>query len=102
MKLNKKAIGSSFEDFLKEEGTFEATEAVAIKRMLAWKIQELMKKHHLAKTDLAKRMATSRAQLDRLLDPKNGAMTLDSLARLGSAMGYEVKLDFVKIPAAAA
>src|SRR5437867_4486545 len=68
-RTRKAGIGSAFDDFLKEEGTYEATQAVAIKRVLAWQIEKAMKEQHLTKAEMARRMATSRSQLDRLLDP---------------------------------
>ncbi len=62
-------VGSTFDGFLKDEGTYEATQAVAIKRVLAWQIEKAMKKQRLTKAEMARRMDTSRSQLDRLLDP---------------------------------
>ncbi len=65
-------IGSTFSDFLKEEGIYEDVTAHAVKRVLAWQIQHEMKRQGITKVEMAKRMKTSRAQLDRLLDPDNG------------------------------
>jgi antitoxin HicB len=89
----KKSIGSSFEKFLKEEGTYEVTQAVAIKRVLTWQIAQAMKRQHLAKAELARRMRTSRSQLDRLLDPNNASITLTTLARAGQVLGKTIRLD---------
>jgi predicted XRE-type DNA-binding protein len=61
-------IGSAFDDFLREEGTYEQTQAVAIKRVLAWQLGEAMKAKGLTKSELARQMNTSRSQLNRLLD----------------------------------
>jgi len=89
------SIGSTFDDFLKEEGTYEETQAVAIKRVLAWRIEQDMKKKRIAKVEMARRMHTSRSQLDRLLDPKNGSVTLSTLARAGHVLGRQVRLELV-------
>ena len=73
-------IGSKFDDFLKEEGIFETTTAVAIRKVLALQIQEEMQAQHLTKTAMAQRMHTSRAALNRLLDDKDTSLTLTTLA----------------------
>jgi antitoxin HicB len=94
--MRKKAkgrIGSSFDSFLKREGRFEATQAVAIKRVLAWQIAEEMKTQAITKKAMAERMQTSRAQLDRLLDPSNESVTLDTLTRAAHALGRNLKLE---------
>jgi len=69
--MSKKHVGSSFEDFLKEEGVFDQTTTQAVKRVLAWQVSEIMKKKGISKIEMAKRMHTSRSQLDRFLDPNN-------------------------------
>ena len=81
MKKRKGRIGSSFDEFLKEEGLYEETTARAIKRVIARQLDALMRDQGLSKSNLAKRMKTSRAQLDRLLDPDNESVTLDTLTR---------------------
>lgn len=86
-------IGSSFDAFLKEEGRFEATQAVAIKRVLAWQIEQEMKSQAITKKEMAQRMHTSRSQLDRLLDPENDAVSLETLARAAHAIGRNLKLE---------
>ena len=91
----KAGIGSSVDDFLKEEGTYEATQAVAIKRVLAWQIEKAIKDQHLTKAEMARRMDTSRSQLDRLLDPDTDSVTLDTLTRAARAIGRHVKLELV-------
>ena len=88
-------IGSAFDDFLKGEGTYEATQSVAIKRVLAWQIEKAMKKQRLSKTEMARRMETSRSQLDRLLDPDSNSVTLETLTRAARAIGRQVKLELV-------
>jgi predicted XRE-type DNA-binding protein len=95
-RMGKKAgIGSAFEDFLKEEGTYEATQAVAVKHVLAWQIEQAMKAQHITKAEMARRMDTSRSQLDRLLDPASDSVTLDTLFRAARAVGRQIKVDLV-------
>ena len=91
-KQGKGKIGSRFDDFLREEGTYAQAQAVAIKRVLAWQLAEAMKKQKLTKSAMAKRMATSRSQLDRLLDPENADVQLDTLTRAASAVNCELQL----------
>lgn len=88
-------IGSNFDDFLKEEGVLEETTAVAVKRVISWQIKEAMKVSGLNKKALAERMHTSRSQLDRVLDQNDTGLTLDTLSRAASALGYRVKVDLV-------
>ena len=88
----RKPIGSTFDSFLQDEGVYEETQAVALKRVLAWKIKQAMKKKHIVKSVMARRMRTSRSQLDRLLDPESGSITLSTLARAGRVLGREVRL----------
>ena len=88
-------IGSAFDDCLKNGGTYEATQAVVIKRVLAWQIAKAMKAQHLTKAEMARRMDTSRSQLDRLLDPDSDSVTLETLTRAGRAIGRLVKLELV-------
>src|SRR2546426_8704362 len=89
----KASVGSSFDDFLKNEGTYEATQAVAIKRVLAWQIEKTMKKQRLTKADMARRMDTSRSQPDRLLDPGRNSVTLETLTRAARAIGRQLKVE---------
>jgi DNA-binding Xre family transcriptional regulator len=88
--MNKKHIGSNFDDFLKEENLYEQVQAVAIKRVVAYQIAEEMKKKKLSKTEMASRMKTSRAALERLLDPDNASITLITLERAASALGKKL------------
>lgn len=88
-------IGSSLDDFLKEDGLYEEVTARAIKRVIARQLGVVMRENHLTKTMLAKRMQTSRAQLDRLLDPENEAVTLGTLARAARAVGRQLKMELV-------
>ncbi|MBK7453529.1 MAG: XRE family transcriptional regulator [Anaerolineales bacterium] len=88
--MNKKHIGSNFDDFLKEEKIYEQVQAAAIKQVIAYQIAEEMKKKNLTKTEMASRMKTSRAALDRLLDPENASITLITLERAASALGKKL------------
>ncbi len=90
--MNKKHVGSDFDDFLKEDGIYEQVQAVAIKRVIAYQIAEEMKKKKLSKTEMASRMKTSRAALERLLDPENASITLITLERAASAVGKKLKV----------
>lgn len=90
--MNKKYIGSNFDDFLKEEKIYEQAQAAAIKRVVAYQIAEEMKKKKLTKTEMANRMKTSRAALERLLDPENASITLITLERAASALGKKLSV----------
>ncbi len=94
-KKKKGGIGSSFDSFLEDEGTYEETSALAIKRSLAWQLENAMAKESLTKNEMAKRMHTSRSQLDRVLDPENDKIQLDTVFKAARALGREVKLELV-------
>lgn len=79
--------GSTFDSFLEEEGIREEVEAVAVKRVISWQLAEAMKKKKKSKQALAKELKTSRSQLDRLLDPQNVAVSLDTITRAARALG---------------
>jgi antitoxin HicB len=79
--------GSTFDSFLEEEGIREEVEAVAIKRVLAWQLEQEMKRQQKTKQAMAKQLRTSRSQLDRLLDPRNASVTLDTMSRAARALG---------------
>src|SRR5581483_10724747 len=87
--------GSSLDDFLREEGILEEVEAAALKRAVSMKVADLMRKENVKKTAMAQRMHTSRAALDRLLDPTNTSVTLATLNRAAKALGRKVKIDLV-------
>ncbi len=87
--------GSSLNEFLKEEGMLEEVELVALKRATAMKLADLMKKHGHKKAHMAGAMGTSRAALDRLLDPECTSVTLTTLTRAANALGRRVRIDFV-------
>lgn len=91
--MKRKNIGSNFDDFLREEKLLEQTQAVAIKRVIAYQIAEEMKTRKLSKTEMADKMRTSRAALERLLDPANSSVTLSTLERAASALGKKLKVE---------
>ncbi|MCW5965709.1 MAG: XRE family transcriptional regulator [Bryobacterales bacterium] len=95
MRKQNKHIGSSLDDFLSEEGVLEETRAVALKETLAWQVKQAMEKDKITKVEMAKRMNTSRAALDRLLDPGNASVTLQTLARAARAIGRDLRIELV-------
>ncbi len=88
-------IGAAFSDFLKEEGIYEDVTAHAVKRVLAWQIEQAMKDQGITKVQMAKRMKTSRAQLDRLLDANNDKVQLDTVQRAAVAVGRKLHMELV-------
>ncbi len=94
--MGKKSIGSSFDDFLQEEAMLDEVTAVALKRVIAWQIAEEMKSQHITKTELAKRMHTSRAALNRLLDENDPSLTLTTLASVAAALGKKVNIQLAE------
>ncbi len=88
-----KHTGSTLDDFLDEEGLLAEAEAVAVKRVIAYQLGEMMKSQGLSRTELARRMKTSRSSLERLLDPKNVSVTLLTLERAAQALGMRVKIE---------
>ena len=98
MTRKKGRIGSSFDDFLKEEGLYEEVTAGAIKQVLARQLRQAMKEQRITKLDMARRMRTSRSQLDRLLDPDNTRVQLDTLYKAATAVGRMVRLELVDGP----
>lgn len=89
-----KHIGSSLDDFLKEEGVYEETEARAIKEVVVWQLTEAMEKQSLTKARLATMLKTSRSQVDRLLDPTRD-VTLSTLQRAAALVGRKVRIELV-------
>src|ERR1700675_4308159 len=99
MATKKKVIRSTaklttLDDFLGEEGTRDAFEAIAVKEVLAWQIEQAMKKN-ISRNSLAQRMKTSRSQIGRLLDPKDGNVTLTTLQRAARMVGRSLRLELV-------
>ncbi|MEO5830286.1 MAG: Fis family transcriptional regulator [Rhodanobacter sp.] len=88
-------IGSSFDDFLAEDGRLEEATAIAIKRVITWQFEQAMKATGITKTAMAERMRTSRTVLGRLLDENDTGLTLDTLSRGAQALGYRVKVELV-------
>jgi antitoxin HicB len=95
MKKRNPHIGSSLDQFLEEEGILEEARAVALKEALAWQVQKAMKKKKINKVEMARRMRTSRAALDRLLDPGNASVTLQTLCRAAQAVGRDLRIELV-------
>jgi len=93
--INEKYIGSSLDDFLEEEGLLEEAEVVAAKRVLAFEIRQLMEQQHLSKSKMARRMQTSRAAVDRILDPDNHAVTLATMEKAAAALGRRLQIALV-------
>jgi antitoxin HicB len=91
----KRNVGSSFDSWLREEGTYEEVTASALKRVLARQVEAAMKEKQLSKAEMARRMRTSRAALDRLLDPEYDAVTLNTLRKAAVAVGRELRLELV-------
>ena len=95
MRKEKGRVGSSFEDFLKEEGIHAETTSVAIKRVLAWQLQQAMAERQMSKNQMAKAMQTSRSQLDRILDPENDRIQLDTVIKAARVLGREVRIELL-------
>ena len=93
--MKKKNIGSTFDSWLREEGLYEEVNANAIKRVVARQVEDAMKQKRLTKAEMARRMHTSRAALDRLLDPENDAVTLLTLRKAAAVVGRELRLELV-------
>ncbi len=93
---NNPYIGSSLDDLLQEDGMLEQVDAVARKRVIAWQLSQAMAKKELTKTQMAEAMKTSRACLNRLLDPDNPSVTLLTLERAAVALGMKLKIELVE------
>jgi hypothetical protein len=92
--------GSSFDEFLRQEGVLEEAEAVAIKRVIAWQLRREMQRKRITKKVMAGRLRTSRSQLDRLLDPRYPGVTLGTLSRAAMVLGKRLKVQVIEAPAA--
>ncbi len=90
-----KAIGSSFDAFLQEEGIYEAVQVAALKKVLAFQIDQAMKAQKVSKAEMARRMNTSRSQLDRLLDPNKVSVQLDTVMKAAGVLGKKVRLELI-------
>ena len=87
--------GSSFDDFLQEEGIYEECTAIAVKRVLAWQLKNEMEKKCITKKAMAQLMDTSRSQLDRLLDPEKTGVSLETMQRAAAVVGRELQITLV-------
>jgi antitoxin HicB len=96
-KRKNKHLGSSFGAFLAEQGIYEAVTSVAWKRVLAWEVAEAMRKESISKSEMAKRMKTSRSQLDRLLDPDNPNVLLETVQKAAAAVGKRVSISLIDV-----
>ncbi|MCE2441369.1 MAG: XRE family transcriptional regulator [Candidatus Latescibacteria bacterium] len=88
-------IGSNFDEFLEEEGLLSESEATAAKRVIAFQLSQFMKEHKLSKSEMARRMQTSRSALDRLLDASNSSVTLRTLDRAAQALGRQLRIALI-------
>jgi len=88
-------VGSNFDDFLNDEGLLEQTGATAIKRVIAYQLHDAMRHRHLTKTQMAKKMNTSRSAVERLFDPGNNSVTLVTLNKAAAAVGKKLKVELV-------
>ncbi|MFI4940625.1 MAG: helix-turn-helix domain-containing protein [Burkholderiales bacterium] len=95
--MNKKHVGSNFDDFLAEEAILDEVTAVAVKRVIAWQIEQGMKAKKLNKTAMAQKMHTSRASLNRLLDGADTSLTLSTLASAATVLGKKLKVELVSV-----
>ena len=95
MANKKKQIGSSFEGFLKEEENADEINAIAVKRVLAWQLGQAMEKNSISKNQMAKAMSTSRSQLDRILDPDNSRIQLDTVIKAAHVLGRELRIELI-------
>ena len=93
--MKKNNVGSSFDSWLREEGLYEEVTATALKRVLARQLEAAMKEKQLSKAEMARRMRTSRAALDRLLDPEYDAVTPSTLRKAALAVGRQLRLDLI-------
>ena len=89
--------GSSFDDFLREQALFDAVQAAAVKRALAEAVAEAMEEAKISKVEMARRMGTSRSQLDRVLDPAYTAVQLDTLIKAASAVGRDLRISLKRL-----
>ena len=90
----KEHTGSNFDDFLEDEGILEEVSVKAHKRLLVLQLADIMQENNITKTSLAKKLQTSRSQLDRILDPNNSSITLDVLERVAYAVGKKLHIEF--------
>jgi len=92
--IKKEHLGSNFDDFLAEEDLLDEAEAIAIKRVIAFEVEEEMKKQNLTKSELAEKMKTSRTAVNRLLDPRNTSINLRTMEKTAKVLGKKLKVSF--------
>ncbi len=92
--MSNKHLGSSIDDFMKEEGLFDEAQAQAVKEVVAWQLAEAMKNNKISKARMAILLKTSRSQVDRILDPKND-VTLSSLQRAAAMVGRRLTIELI-------
>jgi antitoxin HicB len=95
MTFNKEYLGTSLEDWLEEEGILQESTIAAAKKVIAWQLSEEMRKKKITKMRMAELMETSRAQLDRVLDPMSSNTTLETLQRAAKIVGRELRVELV-------
>ncbi|MBN2337425.1 MAG: XRE family transcriptional regulator [Acidobacteria bacterium] len=100
--MKNKHIGSSFNDFLKEEGFYEEATGHAIKRVIAWQLAEAMKEKNISKAEMARQLKTSRTQVARFLDPQNCSVQLDTMQKAAAIVGKRLIIKLEDIPQSAA
>ena len=100
--MRNKHIGSSFHDFLEEEGIHEEATSHAIKRVIAWQLSEAMKAKRISKSEMARRMKTSRTQVERFLDPENDSIQLNTIQKAAAIVGKRLIVTFEDLPRSAA
>ena len=93
--MSRGRIGSSLDDWLRDEGTYEQTTSRAIKRVLARQLEGAMQAQNVSKVEMARRMGSSRSALDRLLDPDNDSVTLGTLRKAAAAVGRQIRLELI-------
>jgi antitoxin HicB len=96
MTNNNPHLGSSFDDFLDEENLLVEANEIAIKRVIAWQLQQEIESKRMTKTDVAKAMGTSRAAVDRLLHPNNTSVTLSTLSKAGKILSKKIEIDLIE------
>jgi predicted XRE-type DNA-binding protein len=99
--MKKKHIGSSFNDFLKEDGIYEEATSHAIKRVIAWQLSEAMKAKNISKSEMARQLKTSRTQVARFLDPENQSVQLDTMQKAAAIVGKRLVITLEDIPRSA-
>jgi len=98
-KINHECLGDTLEEFLIEEGIRDEVYDTAIKRVLAWQFEQARTAQSLSKSALAATVGTSRTQIDRVMDPENLAVSIDTLSRVAAALGKGIKIELVDLPA---